>query len=144
METQKKSTHLRAILPSFGLAVVLITGGGLNASAAEAPEPVLRPGVQSSSIAGDADRGEPLWFDYYCYSCHGTAGNGGAAPRISNSPRTIEGFIQYVRNPARMPPYINSVMSDQQLADVYQFMQEIPASPTVDEIPLLKELMESR
>jgi mono/diheme cytochrome c family protein len=142
METQDRFKYVSVILNSFVFALVLLGIGAIQTVEAE-PAPVVKPAPQSS-LTGNAESGEQMWFDYYCYSCHGTAGNGGAAPRVSNTPRTMEGFIQYVRNPARMPPYINRVMSDQQLADVYEFLQGLPASPTVDEIPLLKELMDGQ
>jgi ubiquinol-cytochrome c reductase cytochrome c subunit len=37
-----------------------------------------------------------------------------------------------------MPPYTAKVLSDADLADIYAFLQSVPAPPKVDSIPLLK------
>jgi hypothetical protein len=48
-------------------------------------------------------------------------------------------FSRYVRQPTgQMPPYTVKVISDQQLADVYAFLQTVPEPPSVDSIPILK------
>ena len=138
----KRIRQVSGIFASCVLIAGLMLVGSIHQAEAEAL-PVAEP-AQSAALTGDVERGEQLWFSYYCYSCHGTLGNGGAAPRISNSPRTMEGFIQYVRNPQRMPPYVNRVMSDQQLADVYEWLQTLPASPSVDSIPMLRDLLAER
>ncbi|MCZ6618277.1 MAG: hypothetical protein O7E57_09095 [Gammaproteobacteria bacterium] len=69
---------------------------------------------------------------------------GASAPRVSNTPRTLESFIRYVRKPARMPPYVNRVMSDEQLTDVYAFLLSVPPSPDAESIPMLRDLLDSR
>jgi ubiquinol-cytochrome c reductase cytochrome c subunit len=47
-------------------------------------------------------------------------------------------FSKYVRQPTgEMPPYTAKVVSDQELADLYAFLQSIPAPPSAKSIPLL-------
>lgn len=147
MNKQRFASYLQTIVRSLGLAVVVV---GLFWSAvlrAETPIPspsIAVPVSQSSALTGDAEDGEQLWVTYYCYSCHGWSANGGSGPRISNTDRTLESFVRYVRKPARMPPYVNRVMSDQQLADVYEFLLGLPPSPTLDSIPMLKALFDEQ
>ena len=64
--------------------------------------------------------------------------------KFVNTPRTLESFIRYVRKPARMPPYVNRVMSDEQLTDVYAFLLSVPPSPDAESIPMLRDLLDSR
>jgi hypothetical protein len=37
-----------------------------------------------------------------------------------------------------MPPYTAKVVSDQQAADLFAFLQSLPKPPAVDSIPILK------
>jgi hypothetical protein len=37
-----------------------------------------------------------------------------------------------------MPPYTTKVVSGQQLADIYAFLQTVPKPPDVSTIPLLR------
>ncbi len=116
----------------------------LGAEMPTAPVSTVALFSQSSTLVGDAEEGEASWVAYYCYACHGWSGNGGSGPPISSPAFTMEGFIRYVRKPARMPPYINRVMSDQQLADVYEYLLTVPPSPDAESIPFLRELLEDQ
>ena len=145
MEQQKFATYLETIVRSLGMAVVVaglvgtsVVGAETSAPAASPPPPV----AQSAASVGDVEEGEELWVNYYCYSCHGWSGNGGSGPRVSNPGRTLEGFIRYVRKPARMPPYVNKVMTDRQLTDVYAFLLSVPQSPSMDSIPMLNDVLD--
>ena len=40
-----------------------------------------------------------------------------------------------------MPPYPESVLSNQELADIYAFMRSIPPAPDFKTIPLLNGMM---
>ena len=70
----------------------------LIASAAAAER--LQPGESS------ARNGKRLFMTYYCYSCHGTEGHGGAGPRLI-ARATPDPLIRYVRKPTggNTPPY---------------------------------------
>ena len=77
-----------------------------------------------------------------CYECHGREGQGSAAtgPRLNQNPITYARFVAYIRKPSgEMPPYTAKVVSDQQAADLYAFLQSLPKPPAVDSIPLLKQ-----
>jgi mono/diheme cytochrome c family protein len=47
-------------------------------------------------------------------------------------------FMAYVRNPSGdMPPFTSKVLSDQELASIYAFLQAQPVPPPPASIPLL-------
>ena len=148
MEKQKLNRRFaHGIVRSLWLGGVVAGLVGSSFLGAEMPTSSLStvaPFSQSSTLVGDAEEGEASWVTYYCYSCHGWSGNGGAGPPVSSPVFTMEGFIRYVRNPVRMPPYVNRVMSDQQLADVYEYLLTVPPSPDAESIPLLRELLEDQ
>ena len=92
----------------------------------------------SPTPAGDAANGKKLFTADGCWQCHGYDGHGGAGARIAPNPIAFNNFQRYVRQPAgEMPPYTRKVVSDKELADIYAFLQTIPAPPK--EIPLLKK-----
>lgn len=110
-------------------AVALLIGG----SQAEPP------------LEGDAENGKILYKQYTCYGCHGYTGETGFATRL-NPPRMRQArFITYLRNPtnpSRMPPYQQSEVSDQKLANIYAYLQSLPsASPDAESIPLLQAIL---
>ena len=92
---------------------------------------------------GDAARGKTLYTKNLCYTCHGTAGQGGdrgSGPRIAPNPFPWEGFAQQIRHPReQMPRYPAEYVSDQDLADIYAYITSIKAGPKAGEIPLLKD-----
>jgi ubiquinol-cytochrome c reductase cytochrome c subunit len=86
----------------------------------------------------DAEAGKRLFMTYYCYSCHGTEGHGGAGPRIvvGASP---DALIRYVRKPSgAMPAYTSKSISDRQLRDIHAYLRSIAASPAARTIPMLQ------
>ncbi|HZU06377.1 MAG TPA: cytochrome c [Chloroflexota bacterium] len=90
--------------------------------------------------AQDAARGQELYLRFGCYECHGTVGQGAAAtgPRLAPNPIAFERFVRAVRDPVDvMPRYAPEWVSDQDLQDIYAYLQSIPAPPAVEEIPLL-------
>jgi mono/diheme cytochrome c family protein len=92
------------------------------------------------TAVGNADNGKRVFMTYYCYSCHGTEGQGGAGPTIL-ARATAEPLIRYVRKPTggNMPPYTSKVISDQDLIDVHAYLRSIPASPSAKTIMLLQQ-----
>jgi len=91
----------------------------------------------------DAARGRQLFMKNLCYTCHGTAGQGGdrgSGPRIAYDVWPWEGFEQQVRHPREsMPRYSAQFLPDQDLADIYAYVGSMKRGPKASEIPLLRE-----
>ena len=93
---------------------------------------------QNAAPAGNLQNGKKIFSSYGCYQCHGYAAQGGAGARLAPRPIAFQLFSKYVRLPGgQMPPYTAKVVSDQELADIYAFLQSIPAPPDVKSIPIL-------
>ena len=92
-----------------------------------------------SAPRGDAARGRKLYTDDACYQCHGRQGQGAVSgPRLAPRPIPFAAFARYVRRPtAQMPPYTVKVLPEAGLADIYAFLESIPASPPASALPLL-------
>jgi mono/diheme cytochrome c family protein len=98
------------------------------------------PGSAEAS-AGRAEAGAALYAKIGCYQCHSNQAQGGqAGPRLGPDPIPFARFSQYVRNPTGdMPPYTEKVLSNQELADIYAFVQSRPRPPAVNSIPQLAQ-----
>jgi mono/diheme cytochrome c family protein len=94
--------------------------------------------LTTTAHAQDADRGKRLFMADGCYECHGTVGQGGAAPRLAPDPFPAMALSGYIRKPAGvMPPYAQTVLSDQDAADIQAYLASIPQPKAVKDIPLL-------
>jgi mono/diheme cytochrome c family protein len=89
-----------------------------------------------------ADDGLDTYTAYGCYQCHGYAGQGGiAGPRIAPSPYPYTAFAQLVRRPSdEMPAYAASVLSDEDLREIYDYLRSVTEPPAVDDIDILAAL----
>jgi ubiquinol-cytochrome c reductase cytochrome c subunit len=105
---------------------------------------VLRAAQESKNAdtpSGNAENGKRLFNKNGCYECHGREGQGSSmtGPRIAPNPPPFEVISSYVRKPTgEMPPYTAKVISDQELADIYAFLQSRPRPPAAKTNPLLK------
>ena len=99
------------------------------------------PAAQASAAApaGRVEAGAKLYGTVGCYQCHSNEGQGGTqGPRIGPNPVPFARFSSYTRRPTgEMPPYTAVVLSDQDLADIYAFLEARPKPPAVNSIPLL-------
>jgi mono/diheme cytochrome c family protein len=98
------------------------------------------PAYQTTAAStGRTDAGAALYAKIGCYQCHSNQAQGGqAGPRLGPDPIPFARFTQYVRNPTGdMPPYTEKVLSNQELADIYAFVQTRPRPPAVNSIPQL-------
>jgi mono/diheme cytochrome c family protein len=96
---------------------------------------------QGSAPAGNAENGKTLYLQVGCYQCHGQAGQGArmTGPRISRTEFPFDSFLYQLRHPAnQMPPYEAAVLSDQDAADLYAYVRQMPAPRDPNSIPLLK------
>ena len=105
--------------------------GGFAARAQDAPP-------------GDAANGKRVYLATGCFTCHGRAGQGGAfngpAPSLAKTAMPFEGFKMQTRNPSNdMPAYSDAVMSDQEIADIYAFVQSLPGRREVKDITILRD-----
>ena len=87
-----------------------------------------------------AGNGETLYAAYGCYQCHGYQGQGGVAgPRIAPSPYPYLAFAQLVRRPANvMPAYAPSVLDDETLRVIFDYVRSVAEPPALDDIPALR------
>lgn len=94
----------------------------------------------SAGPAGDAAQGKRDMVSYYCYSCHGYAGEGAdTGPRLDPAKWTLANFTAYVRKGGRqMPRFAEPTqLTDAALANIYAYLKTRPANPDPKSIPLL-------
>lgn len=107
--------------------------------AAASQQPSRRgPGVPAAPL-GRVDAGGVLFKKVGCYQCHGNEAQGGlSGPRIGPSLFPSTRFFEYLRKPTgEMPPYTVKVLSDQDIADIYAWVQARPRPPAVNTLPQL-------
>lgn len=117
-----------AMLLVFDPSGMKLAGAGQEAKATDAS-------------AGSAEKGKTLFMKDGCYQCHGREGQGSvmSGPRIAPDPVPFEVVLRYVRKPSgEMPPYTAKVISDQELADIYAYLQSRPHPPTAKASQVLK------
>jgi mono/diheme cytochrome c family protein len=99
------------------------------------------PAAPQVASSGDAtvDAGAALYRKNGCYECHVNDAQGGPqGPRLGPNPIPFARFQAYVRNPTGdMPPFTAKVISDQDLQNIYAFLQARPTPPPAKDIPLL-------
>ena len=79
-----------------------------------------------------------------CSYCHGTAGQGGGGRtgglRLAQMGIGLPAFLNQLRHPANeMPPYVESAMSDADVANIHAFVASLPPPPDVKSIPILNK-----
>jgi mono/diheme cytochrome c family protein len=94
-----------------------------------------------AALAASAEKGKDAYMKFGCWGCHGTVGQGGiTGPKLAPDPMPAEAFNAYVRTTNRaMPPYREAVLSNEDLADIYAYMQSIPKPADYKSIPLLNQ-----
>ena len=91
---------------------------------------------------GDPANGKTVYLADGCYQCHGRVGQGGlmtgAAPILAQTKMPYPAFTRQLRNPINdMPPYPANLLPDQEMADIYAFLQSLPGRKAVKDIPIL-------
>ncbi len=119
------------------MAIASLMALTLSHAGAQTVSPAEKSGP---APAGNSQNGKKLFTSYGCYECHGNQAQGGSAgPRLGPNPTPYTDLVKYIRQPTReMPPYTSKVVSDQDLADIYAFLQSLPQPPKADSIPVLK------
>ena len=96
--------------------------------------------AMAAEQTADAANGKRLFMTVGCYECHGTTGAGGgpAGPRLAPNPLPFVGVKAKLRTASgRMPVFSEAVMKDAQIADIYAYLQSIPAGKSARDIELL-------
>jgi len=91
---------------------------------------------------GDAAKGKGHFERVGCWECHGHQGQGGnAGVRIADPvPLAWPAFLAWVRTTSGdMPPFTEKVLANQDLADIYAYLQSVPKAPDYKNIPLLAQ-----
>jgi mono/diheme cytochrome c family protein len=98
--------------------------------------------LAQTTPASSAQNGKRLYERDGCWECHGWAGQGGRdGARLADTALTAAQLTRYVRKPTgAMPAYIDKVISDQELADIWAYLKTMPAPKPAKDIPLLNEL----
>jgi mono/diheme cytochrome c family protein len=115
-----------ATLGATTLGVVII---GTPARAQDAPP-------------GNVENGKRVYLAVGCFTCHGRVGQGGGynqpVPALAKTAMPFEGFKFQLRSPAQdMPAYAEMVMTDNEIADIYAFVQSLPGKRDPKDIPIL-------
>ncbi len=101
------------------------------------------PVKQEATTTGDPKVGERIYTSDGCYECHGYLGQGSTSTggtRLGPPQIPLSAFISYVRQPSgQMPPYTLKVVSNQDLAHIYSFLQSVPKPPSSKTLPLLNQ-----
>jgi mono/diheme cytochrome c family protein len=105
----------------------------LAASIAAAPE---------ARADGDAQKGKVAFIKHGCWQCHDFNGEGSIATSngrvIARTELPLDAFISFVRSTnGAMPPFREAILSDQDLTDIYAYLQSLPAPKSANDIPLL-------
>ncbi len=98
--------------------------------------------VGSAALAADADAGREAYNRVGCYTCHGYQGQGASTgPKLAPEPLPYAALSNFVRQSAgRMPPFTPAVLPDEDLQDIYAYLQSIPQPPDPDDIELLQDI----
>ncbi len=119
--------------------------------AGEAPEPVEgdfggeEEVEQEEGAIGNPANGQNLFFSMGCNVCHGDLGEGLVGPTIAMTVVPLDRVITQYREPLEaMTAFPPDQISDEEIADIYAWLQSVPRPPVADEIPSkLAELIEA-
>jgi mono/diheme cytochrome c family protein len=94
-----------------------------------------------SASAASAEKGKAGFVQHGCWQCHGYQGQGGVTgPKLAPDPLPFEALSSFVRTTSRnMPPFREEILSNDDLADIYAYLQSIPKGPDPASIPLLNQ-----
>lgn len=97
-------------------------------AAAAPPSPAPPPAPPAAgNPANPVERGRALFLSLPCPACHRPDGSGDYGPRIASTALSFEQVLSQVREPrASMPPFSPSVVSDDQVRDIYAFLKSLP------------------
>jgi len=93
------------------------------------------------AFAASAEKGKTAFVQHGCWQCHGLQGQGGIAGKtLAPGPIAFEAFSAFVRSSnGPMPPYEEKILSKDDLADIYAYLESIPKPADAKSIPLLNQ-----
>jgi len=96
----------------------------------------------ATALAASAEKGKTAYVQHGCWQCHGTAGQGSLPTSggkvIARTPLPLDAFKSFVRTTnGAMPPYRQAVLADEELDDIYAYLQSLPPPKALSDIPLL-------
>jgi mono/diheme cytochrome c family protein len=101
------------------------------------------PAKQEPSAAANPSNGQRLFVRDGCYECHGYLGQGSTSTggtRLGPPQIPLSAFVSYVREPTgQMPPYTAKAISNEDLAEIYNFLKSVPPPPPLKSIPILNQ-----
>jgi mono/diheme cytochrome c family protein len=93
-----------------------------------------------------AAHGREVFLKLGCFACHGTVGQGGAGAVLAPNTMPLAAFQTWVRNgtpgwsvASGMPGWPQRVISDDDVADVREYLATLPAPKPVKDIPQLND-----
>lgn len=90
--------------------------------------------VDAAPAAGAVDpaRGQQVFFQNGCNVCHGDTGQGGIGPTLAQTSFSLEQELQQYRNPRGvMPRFDESVIPDEDVANVLAWLQTLPLPDSI-------------
>ncbi len=89
---------------------------------------VLSGLATSAALAQDPANGKVVWEEQLgCKNCHGDAGEGKWAGPLAGNTKTVQEWVDQVRNPRRNMPHFSDVnVSDAMIADVHAYLTSLP------------------
>lgn len=129
------------MMKTWMLLVPLVVAATIAAAQGPSPQASATQGAPTPQAPpGNAEKGKELFTTYFCYSCHGSDGQGGAGARIAPNPPSFNAVRNYLRKPSgSMPPYTSKALPDRDLQDIYAYLRSIPPAQPVRNIPLLNQ-----
>ena len=93
----------------------------------------------AAGFAASAEKGKQAFLKHGCWQCHGERGQGGVTGfKLAPDPIPFETLSTFVRTTNRaMPPFREEILSNDDLADIYAYLQSIPKGQDAKSIPLL-------
>ncbi len=94
--------------------------------------------------AGSPEKGKVAMVKHGCFQCHGYVGQGSIATSsgrvLYDTALPLEAFKSFVRTTnGNMPPYSEKILSDQDLEDIYAYLESLPKPADYKTIPLLNQ-----
>ena len=97
-----------------------------------------------AALAASAEKGKALFVQHGCWQCHGFVGQGSVASSggkvLARTEMPFETFSAFVRSTNRaMPPFSEKILPNDDLADIYAYLESVPKTADYKSIPLLSQ-----